>query len=50
MRSRIALMVVLITLASAALAQDAQWMMRYDEKSSGVSEASIELPASLAWK
>lgn len=50
MRSCMALMVALITLASAALAQDATWMMRYDEQSSGVSDASIELPTSLAWK
>lgn len=50
MRSGMALMVALITLASTALAQDATWLMRYDESSSGVSDATIELPASLLWK
>ncbi|MGI5816945.1 MAG: PQQ-binding-like beta-propeller repeat protein [Armatimonadota bacterium] len=50
MRSGTALIVALITLASTALAQDTTWLMRYDAESSGVTDASIELPASLLWK
>lgn len=52
MRSWTALMVALIltVMASAAPAQDSSWLMRYDESSSGFSEATLELPASLAWE
>jgi len=52
MRSGTALMVAVILTAMipAALAQDANWMMRYDEESSGVSDAALELPVSLLWK
>lgn len=50
MRSCMALMVALISLTSAALAQDVTWQMRYNEESTGVSNATIALPVSLAWK
>ncbi|MFW6437530.1 MAG: PQQ-binding-like beta-propeller repeat protein [Armatimonadota bacterium] len=52
MRSGRALMVAVILTAvmPAALAQDGTWMMRYDEESSGVSEATLDLPVSLLWK
>ncbi|MFP4248018.1 MAG: PQQ-binding-like beta-propeller repeat protein [Armatimonadota bacterium] len=52
MRSGRVLMVaaILTALATAASAQDATWMMRVDEQSSGVSDAELQLPTSLTWK
>jgi outer membrane protein assembly factor BamB len=55
MRSGTALVVAIVliasgTLAPAALAQDVTWQMRYDERSTGVTDAVVDLPASLAWK
>lgn len=52
MRSGMALMVavILTVTASAAVAQDGTWLMRYDASSSGVSDATLQLPSSLSWK
>lgn len=50
MRSGMALIVAFTLLASVAVAQDVTWQMRYDEESSGVSNATITFPTSLAWK
>lgn len=47
---RAAVIVIVMMLASAGFAQDGTWLPRYDEQSSGVSPASLELPVSLAWK
>lgn len=51
MRSgRVVLILALLSIAGGTFAQESQWLPRYDETSTGVSGASLELPVSLAWK
>ncbi|MGC9318411.1 MAG: PQQ-binding-like beta-propeller repeat protein [Armatimonadota bacterium] len=45
-----AVIVILMLLAASSWAQDATWLVRYDEQSTGVSPHSLDLPVSLAWK
>ncbi len=50
MRSGSAILVLLAICAAAAWAQDATWLARYDEASTGVSDAPLAVPVSLLWK
>ncbi len=49
MRATVIILLLACT-AGAVLAQDATWLVRYDESSTGVSSASLEVPVSLIWK
>ncbi len=44
------IILLLVCTAGTVLAQDAVWLARYDENNTGVSDASLTLPLSLAWK
>lgn len=47
---RALLILLLLSVTGAALAQDGNWLPRYNVNSTGVSDASLQFPVSLAWK
>ncbi len=49
MRATVIILLLACT-TGAVPAQDATWLVRYDESSTGVSGATLEMPVSLAWK
>ena len=44
------LVLMLLSMAGAVFAQQSNWLPRYNEESTGVTDASLELPVSLLWK
>lgn len=48
--TRALLVMLLLSVAATTFAQDANWFHRYNPGSTGVSDASLEIPVSLMWK